>query len=296
MWPKFLRSYFGFTKQQGRGLFVLCCLCFFIVVIRLALPLFEPQPKYLLKNLPLISSDSNAIVYEKTSITSASEKKELRAFQFDPNTISFEQALQLGIKPGTAKALVNFRNKGFVFKEKNDLLKVYGFSKTDFERLAPYIIIQKQIPNTASKVALTAETSESQTQSVIVPIELNSADSAALVALNGIGPTFAKRILKYRALLGGFAEVNQLKEVYGFTEELLTKIQFRINVDPSLIHKLHLNSGDFKTLNRHPYLSYEFTQVLVNSRKIKPLNEATFKALLNDESLFHKLSPYCSYD
>jgi competence ComEA-like helix-hairpin-helix protein len=46
-------------------------------------------------------------------------------------------------------------------------------------------------------------------------IDINTADSAAWVALNGIGPGFAKRIMTYREKLGGFYQVDQLKEVYG---------------------------------------------------------------------------------
>ena len=46
-------------------------------------------------------------------------------------------------------------------------------------------------------------------------IDINTADSTAWVALNGIGPGFAKRIITYREKLGGFYQVDQLKEVYG---------------------------------------------------------------------------------
>ena len=41
-------------------------------------------------------------------------------------------------------------------------------------------------------------------------IELNSADSAALTKLYGIGPSFAKRIVKYRGELGGFISKEQI--------------------------------------------------------------------------------------
>ena len=43
--------------------------------------------------------------------------------------------------------------------------------------------------------------------------ELNSADSLDLVQLYNIGPTIARRILKYRSLLGGYFCKEQLHEV-----------------------------------------------------------------------------------
>ena len=53
------------------------------------------------------------------------------------------------------------------------------------------------------------------------PIELNSADSAALVSIRGIGPLTAGRIIRYRNALGGFASVSQLQEVTGMTDRQL---------------------------------------------------------------------------
>ena len=46
-------------------------------------------------------------------------------------------------------------------------------------------------------------------------VELNSADSTTLQLLHGIGPAFARRIVRYREKLGGFSNKEQLLEVYG---------------------------------------------------------------------------------
>ena len=45
-------------------------------------------------------------------------------------------------------------------------------------------------------------------------VDVNTADSAALVALRGIGPSFARGIVRYRELLGGYHDLDQLAEVY----------------------------------------------------------------------------------
>ena len=64
-------------------------------------------------------------------------------------------------------------------------------------------------------------------------IDINGCDSAALVALPGIGPVLSARIIKYRKLLGGFASVEQLKEVYGLPEETYEMIKGRLYADSS---------------------------------------------------------------
>ncbi|MDR0798158.1 MAG: helix-hairpin-helix domain-containing protein, partial [Dysgonamonadaceae bacterium] len=51
-------------------------------------------------------------------------------------------------------------------------------------------------------------------------VELNSCDTAQLMKIPSIGSSFAKRIVSYRNLLGGYTRVDQLQEVYGMYEEL----------------------------------------------------------------------------
>jgi competence ComEA-like helix-hairpin-helix protein len=67
---------------------------------------------------------------------------------------------------------------------------------------------------------------------VTMRINLNRADSAELVKLYGIGPVLSKRIIKYRNSLGGkFQSVDQLKNVYGLSEETFNSIKPYLIVD-----------------------------------------------------------------
>jgi DNA uptake protein ComE-like DNA-binding protein len=94
-------------------------------------------------------------------------------------------------------------------------------------------------------------------------LELNSCDSAALVDLPGIGPVLSVRIIKYRNLLGGFASVEQLREVYGLPVETYGLISGRLYVDTLLIRKIKINSAGFAQLSRIIYLeNYEVRAIL----------------------------------
>ena len=101
------------------------------------------------------------------------------------------------------------------------------------------------------------------------PIDLNRADSVQLLPLPGIGSVFAGRIIKYRTLLGGYARVDQLLEVYGIKEETLDLLKDKIYTDTSAIRKINLDSASFKELLRHPYLEYEDVKALVEYRDFK---------------------------
>jgi DNA uptake protein ComE-like DNA-binding protein len=102
----------------------------------------------------------------------------------------------------------------------------------------------------------------------ITPININTADSASLLPLPGIGPVFAGRIIRYRELLGGYVDKCQLTEVYGLSEETLLLIAPYIYIDTAAIEMLMINSADFRTLLRHPYLEYESVKAIVKYRDV----------------------------
>jgi DNA uptake protein ComE-like DNA-binding protein len=100
-------------------------------------------------------------------------------------------------------------------------------------------------------------------------IELNTADSVALMHIPGIGSSFAKRIIGYKNLLGGYHRIEQLQEVYGMYEELYAKITPYIKVNPDEITRIPVNSASLDKLKAHPYLNFYQAKVIVEMRKKK---------------------------
>ncbi|MDY6426401.1 MAG: helix-hairpin-helix domain-containing protein [Bacteroidales bacterium] len=103
-----------------------------------------------------------------------------------------------------------------------------------------------------------------------VMLELNSADTLQLQELRGIGPGFARRIVKYREKLGGYYAKEQLMEIYGFTEELYGKVAPHITVDASKIRRLDVNTLGIAELKQHPYISFYEAKAMVEYRNSKP--------------------------
>ena len=73
---------------------------------------------------------------------STSNKVNTALFFFNPNTVSYEQLLQLGFKEKTAVTFIKYRSKGFTFKQKEDLKKVYGLNESLYSAIEPYIQIE----------------------------------------------------------------------------------------------------------------------------------------------------------
>jgi competence protein ComEA len=121
-------------------------------------------------------------------------------------------------------------------------------------------------------------------------VELNTADSSLLTTLNGIGPVFATRILKYKNLLGGYYSKNQLLDVYGFSQEKLGLIADFIFVDTTKIVKLDVNNLSFKQILKHPYFDYETTKTIVTEREKTPftsLNDFIIRTKIESDSLLN---------
>ena len=85
-------------------------------------------------------------------------------------------------------------------------------------------------------------------------IEINRCDSVTLIRLPGIGPVLSARIIRYRRLLGGYARIEQLKEVYGLPEETYELIKDRIYADSTFISRININKAGYKELYHIRYL------------------------------------------
>lgn len=59
-------------------------------------------------------------------------------------------------------------------------------------------------------------------------ININTADSAALQTLTGIGPSTAEKIMDYRQSSGSFRSIEQIKEVSGIGEKTYEKFKDKI--------------------------------------------------------------------
>ena len=129
-------------------------------------------------------------------------------------------------------------------------------------------------------------------------VELNQADTLTLKKIPGIGSTFARRIVGYRELLGGFYTVEQLAEVYGIDEERYNSLSPWFKVDTTRIRPLPVNQLSYKELLRHPYLNTSQVRQLDRLRRKAPLQSWNDFILLEEFSTvdYQRLRPYLSFE
>jgi DNA uptake protein ComE-like DNA-binding protein len=130
-------------------------------------------------------------------------------------------------------------------------------------------------------------------------INLNSCDTSQLISLPGIGTVLSLRIIKYRNLLGGYASVDQLREVYGLPPETFDLIKGRVYADTTLLTRININTAGYKELSRLPYFEkYEVTAILKYKElkgRIEGISDLTDNKLIPPEKAL-KVRPYLDFE
>jgi competence ComEA-like helix-hairpin-helix protein len=229
-----------------------------------------------------------------------------RLFPFNPNTATKAHFTQLGLPDKTAATILKFREKGGAFRTKEDLQKIYGLKTKDYERLAPYIVLEPTIQTVKQKpIAATAAkspdfNSTTTTPHIVrnTPIDINQADAAAWQTLRGIGPAYAKRIVRFRDKLGGFSSVEQVRETFGLPDSTFQAIKPHLKASP-ILQTILINTATVEELNAHPYIDGRKAAAIVSYRsqhgRFESINDLRqMKALPAD--WLEKISPYLKFD
>lgn len=202
----------------------------------------------------------------------------------DPGIADYDELVEFGFNSFQSNNIIQYREKGGLFNQKTDLLKIYGIDTAFYKLIENHILIETDNEPLLKKV-----------EHVLINVELNKADTTELKKLNGIGSVYANRIIKYRDLLGGFYSVEQILEVYNLPEETFKKIEPELSVDTLLVKKIRINFAEYADLLRHPYLKKSQVETLLNYRNqkgaYKNIEQLKLEGLLDSET-FRKISPY----
>ncbi|QHS57769.1 hypothetical protein GWR56_20280 [Mucilaginibacter sp. 14171R-50] len=271
------KNHISLTKKEWNGMVVLLLL----IASALAAPyVYQCFSKDTTINVTEFKSNIAALNNAGRKSLNSLKMSRTPLFKFNPNTAAAADWQKLGITTKQAETIKNYITKGGRFRKADDLKKIYGLTTSDYERLAPYVVIpEEKAPPTAL-------------------VELNSADSAGLTSVEGVGPAFAKRIIYYRERLGGFVAKEQLKEVYGIDELKYKEIAGQVRVDAANIRKLNINTISFDKLRLMPYLNYKQVNAIIEYRKqhgdYASISDMENIAII-DAGILRKIEPYLIY-
>lgn len=215
---------------------------------------------------------------------------------FNPNTADKKKWVALGFKEKIADNILKYRAKGGSFKKKEDLLKIYGINQKLVVAYYDYMIIPEPDPKPKSTTPSIKDVVEKiVAEKESAKFDLNLADSSQLQLVRGIGPVLSGRIIKYRDLLGGFTTTDQLKEVYGLSDEVYQRMLSHFGVIIIKVEKININQDSISLLSKHPYLNYKISRAIVKYRA----QHGDFQSVEDlkkihtmSDSLFQRIAPY----
>lgn len=251
------------------------------------------QPK------PDVKEDVRPSVRTKTNTANSAKKKPSFAAKREPfaiDTASVEYLAGWGLSPKQAEVVVKYRDaSGGIFSEEH-LRRCYVIDDAVADSMARYIVYSERKLDEKRSASAELKTESGGVEQPLV--EINSADSAALVAIDGIGPKSASEIIKYRNLLGGYYSVEQISELKCIMEQNFVKFLPKILCDSCKISKIDINFAGPKELERHPYVSAKALRRIIKQRQLKGgwtrIEEMTEQNILSDEEA-KRLAPYLRF-
>ena len=303
-----------FTDQQYRGLLILLPIAIVLVAIAVALELLPDAEQIEVADLP--------VAEEVREVAKAAEAKKIVFGKFDPNKYSYEQLREAGLPKEVAVGVVRWRSYGKVYRVKEDMALVSGMTDSLYALLKPYIVIDSSVAakpkEYGSKEQKEYSSPKSSTEPNELPkatsstpvkpakedasfahteplVELNEADTTALISVRGIGSKSAVEIVKYRDLLGGYHSVEQISELKCVTEQNYEQILQQIYCDSCEIRKIDINFATPKVIARHPYVSASVLRKIIKQRQLKGgwsrIEEMVEDNILSEDEA-KRLAPY----
>lgn len=293
------KDFFYIRKSDRKALlFVLCVMTVALVVILLTESRTDSTPQYAADTLQqqrLYGNYDQEPRYYQTEGGRTVER-----FPFDPNTADSTQLLRLGLRPWQVRNIYKYRQKGGVYRKKEDFARLYGLTVKEYRELEPYIRISSDYTTPAS--ALVGEEERYERDTLKYPIKtevpqsvnLNTTDTMLLRKVPGIGEAFARRIVRYGQRLGGYVSPEQLREIEDFPE---SAIPYFVVQQPHT-QKINLNKLTLNQLQRHPYINFYQAKAITEYRRLRgPLQSLQDLKLLKDfpPEAIHRLEPYVEF-
>ena len=295
-----IKNYFLFTSSERRGVLALVVLIALIITATL---IIEQLPAS--NNTDFSKFDEQIAAASFYHARPIVKKQEVILTKFNPNNLPADKWLSLGFTERQIRTIHNYESKGGSFKIKTDLKKMYSVSDSAYVVLEPYIDLPvsrkvkaagfKSNYKSNSKANSTYRKTKYESKQSNISISINKASQEDLESLRGIGPYFAKRILKFRKKIGGFYTVDQLYDVYGLDSSKVNDIKDNLYIEEEYIRKYKLNSDTLWKAKYHPYFSKEIVNSIQDlkqdSTEFKDLNEIKASDLVDDK-LYIKIVKY----
>jgi DNA uptake protein ComE-like DNA-binding protein len=261
---KTISSYFKFQRNQRTAVFFLFGI---IIIIQLAYFFVD------FSSFSKVSPEKEKWLSLQSQIDSMKQDKlnyVPKIYPFNPNFITDYKGYKLGMSVPEIDRLLAFRKENKYVNSAKEFQAVTKVSDSLLSAISPYFKFPdwvnkkkefknyKNYPNTAFAK-----------KEKIVIIDINKATQEELIKIYGIGEAISLRILKFKESLGGFVSMEQMKDVWGLSPEVIENLNshFKVSALPN-VKKVDINNASIKELSQFPYFNYQIAKQIVTFRSM----------------------------
>lgn len=304
-----------------------------LLAVAISWLLFSPIPSVDSAAIPLDTAQIDSLCESAAYPVSASTEKQVsRPHPFDPNHADSLSLVEVGLRPWQARSLVRYREAVYrkngrraVFRRTEDLLQLDWMVDTLYRRIAPWVEIHLTAEDTVyhvdsaqlllrqhyrDSVRAKREADSLRRDSIqaarlaLRPVkkdtllDLNHCDTTELMYLRHIAAYSARRIVRHRAELGGYASVEQLRYPELRLKHLpVDSIAPYLTVNADEVKKLNINVLTVDALMRHPYISFEMAREMKHATDAHRIRSESdlLRYYRLDQSPLLRVLPYLSY-
>jgi len=262
---KSLNKHFHFTKQQRVGL----CMLFIIMI---SLQLF-----YFFSDFSISETKSSekeqwlALQIEIDQMKLAEKRVKPINYPFNPNFISDYKGYKLGMSVEEIDRLMAFRKENKYVNSAEEFQKVTRISDSLLNKISPLFKFPdwKQNKNKYNAERKDFDIKSFPKKEKLVILDINVATQEDLMKIYGIGEGLSSRILKQKEILGSFVSMEQMKDIWGLSPEVINELNIHFKaIIPSNLKKINVNEASLKELAQFSYFKYGLAKQIITYRSM----------------------------
>lgn len=263
---KTIRNYFNFSKDQQKGILLL----FFVIIVL--------QLLYCAVDFSPVSKENPekqrwlALETQIDSMELNLKNRVPKMYPFNPNFITDYKGYKLGMSVAEIDRLHAFREGNKYVNSEKEFQAVTGVSDSLLKVISPYFKFPDWVNNKQTPKFVASSNTKpdyfSKKEKVVVK-DINQATQDDLMKIYGVGEAISIRILKFKESLGGFVSMEQMKDVWGLSPEVVERLKAGFKVGAlSDIKKIDINNASVNELAQFPYFKYKLAREIVIYRSM----------------------------
>jgi DNA uptake protein ComE-like DNA-binding protein len=256
-------QYLKFTNQQKSGIFLLFGI---IIVLQLVYYFMDFNP---IQEKDPGKQEWLSLQTKVDSLKLQNSNNIPAIYPFNPNFISDYKGYKLGMSVEEIDRLLAFRKQNKFVNSAREFQNVTKVSDSLLNTMVPFFKFPDWVNQKKGNNYGNFSNKSFPKKEKITVIDINQASQEDLIHINGIGEALSLRILTQKEKLGGFVSMEQLKEVWGLSPEVILNLNkhFTITKLPNL-NKIEINNASLKELSQFFYFRQDLARQIVKYRSM----------------------------